>query len=71
MMLLEVRALTVQDAIREIAEKEGISEMEVLWEIQKAIDEAWAHGGYLQDIIFPEGKPDPITFLKRTAELLG
>lgn len=71
MMLLEVRALTVQDAIREIAEKEGISEMEVLWEIQKAIDEAWAHGGYLQDIIFPEGKPDPITFLKRTVELLG
>ena len=63
--------MTVQDAIREIAEKEGISEMEVLWEIQKAIDEAWAHGGYLQDIIFPEGKPDPITFLKRTVELLG
>lgn len=63
--------MTVQDAIREIAEKEGISEMEVLWEIQKTIDEAWEHGGYLQDIIFPEGKPDPITFLKRTAELLG
>lgn len=63
--------MAAQDAIREIAEKEGISKMEVLWEIQKAIDEAWAHGGYLQDIIFPEGKPDSITFLKRTAELLG
>ncbi len=62
--------MTVREVIRTIAKREGISEMEVLWEIQKAIDEAWEHSGYLQTILFPEGKPDPVTFIRRTAEMI-
>lgn len=62
--------MTVREVIRTIAKQEGISEMEVLWEIQKVIDEAWERAGYLQPILFPEGKPDPVTFIRRIAEMI-
>lgn len=62
--------MTVREAIRGIAEREGISEMEVVWEMQKAIDEAWEQDGFLLALLFPDGKPDPVTFIRRTMELL-
>ena len=62
--------MTVREVIRTIAKREGISEMEVVWEMQKAIDAAWEQEGFLFALLFPDGKPDPVTFIRRTMELL-
>lgn len=55
-------------AIKEIAKQDGISEEEVRQEIQNAIDHAWETGNVLQAVLFPDGKPDPETFLERVAK---
>jgi transcriptional regulator with XRE-family HTH domain len=62
--------MNIAEAIREVAEQEGISEAEVLNEIGVAIDAAWYGGTRLIYETFPEGKPDPITFLERIAKIL-
>ena len=55
-------------AIKEIAKQDGISEEEVRQEIQNAIDHAWETDNVLQAVLFPDGKPDPETFLERVAK---
>jgi hypothetical protein len=62
--------MNAQDAIKAIAEQDGITEEQVLQELRNAIDEAWENQTVLQAAMFPEGKPDPVTFLERIAKSL-
>ena len=59
--------MDAKSAIKEIAKQDGITE-EVRREIQNAIDQAWKTKTVLQAVLFPEGKPDPETFLERVAK---
>jgi hypothetical protein len=60
--------MDAKSAIKEIAKQDGITEEEVRREIQNAIDQAWKTKAVLQAVLFPEGKPDPETFLERVAK---
>ena len=60
--------MDAKSAIKEIAKQDGITEEEVRREIQNAIDQAWKTKTVLQAVLFPEGKPDPETFLERVAK---
>lgn len=62
--------MTVNEVIMTIAKQEGISAREVVREMKMAIDEAWKEPTFFQMVIFPEGKPDLVTFIRRTMELL-
>lgn len=60
--------MDAKSAIKTIAKQDGVTEEEVRQEIQNAIDKAWETGSILQAVLFPEGKPDPETFLERLAK---
>jgi hypothetical protein len=62
--------MNAQDAIKAIAKQDGITEEQVLQEMRHAIDVAWENPNILQQAMFPEGKPDPVTFIRRTAEMI-
>lgn len=57
-------------AIKEIARRENIAEEEVRKEVQSVIEKIWDTDGTLQALLFPEGKPDPETFIERIAKAL-
>lgn len=60
--------MDAKSAIKTIAKQDGVTEEEVRREIQNAIDQAWKTKTVLQAVLFPEGKPDPETFLERVAK---
>lgn len=60
--------MDAKSAIKKIAKRDNVSEEEVRQEIQNAIDQAWETKTVLQAVLFPEGKPDPETFLERVAK---
>lgn len=60
--------MDAKSAIKTIAKQDGVTEEEVRQEIQNAIDQAWETRSILQAVLFPEGKPDPETFLEQLAK---
>lgn len=58
-------------ALRKVAKQQGVPVETVYREIQNAIDEAWSNpeGEQYRKLLFPEGKPDPETFLQRVSEI--
>ena len=61
--------MDAKSAIKKVAKQDNVSEEEVRREIQNAIDQAWEAKTVLQAVLFPEGKPDPETFLERLAQI--
>jgi hypothetical protein len=61
--------MDAKSAIKKIAKQDNVSEEEVRREIQNAIDQAWETKTVLQAVLFPDGKPDPETFLERLAQI--
>ena len=61
--------MDAKSAIKKVAKQDNVSEEEVRREIQNAIDQAWETKTVLQAVLFPDGKPDPETFLERLAQI--
>ena len=59
--------MDLSQIINQVAQENGKSQNEILDEMQNAIDAAWEspNCAKLRTVLFPEGKPDPMVFIRR------